>query len=456
MSQEIDVNPPVASEDHADNDNDQENIVSNEVDDNLVVPTSVSGAVDEQTTNEDGGPVPVDEETTNEDDNHVQDIAPSDDEEQELTFEEVPVSPVMQEKIKRIEAVLETSRDPKSLKQFALSEGGLVTDEIRRKVWPILVGIDAPSDTELPSQAELESHAEYQQVVLDVNRSLKRFPPGIPYEQRVALQDQLTRLILRVIIRYPHLRYYQGYHDVAVTFLLVVGESVAFKIMEKLSTTHLKDCMAATMEKTSYLLNYIYPLIQRLHPSLCDYLERSEVGTMFCLPWFLTWYGHNLNKYQDVVRLYDFFLASPPLTPLYLAAEIVVYRQDEIFAVDCDMPSIHSLLSQIPDDLPFEELLKKTSDLYLQYPPESIEAEVSERSRRESRPRRSVVPQRPLPPQQFSTLWRWLEWSGVVHQGAPRRKFTMLVVPVVTTLVVIYAYCKAAEAYTFDLVTSIR
>lgn len=46
-------------------------------------------------------------------------------------------------------------------------------------------------------------------MVLDVNRSLKRFPPGIPYEQRVALQDQLTVLILRVIMKYPHLKYYQ-------------------------------------------------------------------------------------------------------------------------------------------------------------------------------------------------------------------------------------------------------
>lgn len=46
-------------------------------------------------------------------------------------------------------------------------------------------------------------------VVLDVNRSLKRFPPGIPYARRVALQDQLTVLILRVIMRYPHLKYYQ-------------------------------------------------------------------------------------------------------------------------------------------------------------------------------------------------------------------------------------------------------
>lgn len=32
---------------------------------------------------------------------------------------------------------------------------------------------------------------------------------GIPYEQRVALQDQLTRLILRVMIKYPNLQYYQ-------------------------------------------------------------------------------------------------------------------------------------------------------------------------------------------------------------------------------------------------------
>ena len=58
---------------------------------------------------------------------------------------------------------------------------------------------------------------------MDVNRSLKRFPPGIGEEERPLLQDQLTRLIIRVIIKHPELHYYQGYHDVAITFLLVVG-----------------------------------------------------------------------------------------------------------------------------------------------------------------------------------------------------------------------------------------
>lgn len=79
---------------------------------------------------------------------------------------------------------------------------------------------------------------------------------------------------MRVIIKYPHLRYYQGYHDVAVTILLVVGEEAAFPIMEKLSTGHFSECMAETMEETSHLLNYIYPLLKRMHPTLYAYMER--------------------------------------------------------------------------------------------------------------------------------------------------------------------------------------
>lgn len=104
---------------------------------------------------------------------------------------------------------------------------------------------------------------------------------------------------------------------------------------------------------------------------------------MFCLPWFLTWFGHSLDRYQDVVRLYDHFLASPPLAPLYLASVLVAHRADEVLAVDCDMAAIHALLSHIPDTLPLEILLRDATDLYDRFPPESIEREVEERFRNE-------------------------------------------------------------------------
>lgn len=68
---------------------------------------------------------------------------------------------------------------------------------------------------------------------------------------------------------------------------------------------------------------------------------------MFCLPWFLTWYSHTLTKYEHVVRFYDYFLASPPLVPLYLIPIIVVHRQDQIFQTECDMANLHIVLSQV-------------------------------------------------------------------------------------------------------------
>lgn len=74
---------------------------------------------------------------------------------------------------------------------------------------------------------------------------------------------------------------------------------------------------------------------------------RSTVGTMFALPWYLTWFGHSLPYYRTVVRLFDYFLASTPLFPLYVAAAIVLHRVDEIFEQDCDMASLHCLLSNV-------------------------------------------------------------------------------------------------------------
>lgn len=84
-----------------------------------------------------------------------------------------------------------------------------ITDEIRKSAWPMLLELKHENMEPCPDETEFKSHIEFSQVVLDVNRSIKRFPPGIPYNQRVAMQDQLIRLILRVITRHPQLQYYQ-------------------------------------------------------------------------------------------------------------------------------------------------------------------------------------------------------------------------------------------------------
>jgi len=232
------------------------------------------------------------------------------------------------------------------------------------------------TDPAAPTDEEIRAHKEYNQVVLDVNRSLKRFPPGIGESERPALQEQLTRLIIRVIIAHPDLNYYQGYHDVAITFLLVVGEELGYQIMERLSVTHLREFMAPTMEETVHLLEFMYPLFRRRSGRLCNHLLKAEIGTIFALPWLITWFGHVLPDYSDVVRLYDFFLAQPPMMPIYMAASIVLYREEEILNTECEMSSVHGLLSQIPQDLPFEKLLVDSQVLYEEIPPHTIKDEV--------------------------------------------------------------------------------
>ncbi|TMW46744.1 hypothetical protein DOY81_008177 [Sarcophaga bullata] len=301
------------------------------------------------------------------------------DQPQELSFEKYPESREEQEKREHIEKLLKDGDgiiELKILRELARSNYGLVTDELRRKLWPQLAGVDVSCLGPAPKLNDLQTHPEYNQVVLDVNRSLKRFPPGIPYEQRIALQDQLTVLILRVINKYPNLRYYQGYHDVAVTFLLVVGEEVAFAVMEELSTNHFSECMQETMDATQKRLMFIWPIVNFENAKLFQFLQRSSVGTLFALPWYLTWFGHSLNSYKAVVRLYDYFLASPIYSPIFVTAAIILHRADDILAEECDMAMIHCLLSKLPDDLPFEELLKTSSKLYEKYSLTVIEKEV--------------------------------------------------------------------------------
>lgn len=63
--------------------------------------------------------------------------------------------------------------------------------------------------------------------------------------------------------------------------------------------------------------------------------------------------------------------------PIYFAAVIVLYREQEVLDCDCDMASVHHLLSQIPQDLPYETLISRAGDLFVQFPPSELAREAA-------------------------------------------------------------------------------
>ena len=54
------------------------------------------------------------------------------------------------------------------------------------------------------------------------------------------IQGQLERVILRLLAENPELHYYQGLHDVVLTFVLVTGEDLAYAIMSTLVHCHIR------------------------------------------------------------------------------------------------------------------------------------------------------------------------------------------------------------------------
>ena len=261
--------------------------------------------------------------------------------------------------------------DVKTLRKQAFSPGGFLTREYRRKAWPYLLNV---VDSKCVQPKNVREHSEYNQVCLDVYRSTGRFPHDMKEAERKKLQEQLVDLILSVLSLHPELHYYQGYHDVCVTFLLVCGAEEALPLVERLSTHHLRDFMDPTMQNTTNILNYLIPLLEKMKPELVRFILASEVDMVFAISWLITWFSYVLTEQSDIERLYDFFLSSHPLMPIYFAAQIVSENSEEIMNGECEMARVYKTLLDLArkTDLPLESLISKACDFYIQYPPSSL------------------------------------------------------------------------------------
>lgn len=70
---------------------------------------------------------------------------------------------------------------------------------------------------------------------------------------------------------------FQGYHDVAITLLLVCGDRASFPLLCRLSYgpgAPLAPFMQATLQPTQHLLNYMFPVIRRADDRLADCLDK--------------------------------------------------------------------------------------------------------------------------------------------------------------------------------------
>ncbi|XP_043288689.1 TBC1 domain family member 20 [Venturia canescens] len=281
------------------------------------------------------------------------------------------------DKMVAIKKVLQEEPLLNELRLLSCGKRGLVNDDTRRKVWPRLLGLDdeeaLKNDQILDITTTRVPDDVYQQILKDVARSGGHLAVGASEKELENFQSEMTQLICWVLHRHSRLNYYQGYNDIAATVLLVMGLQRSLQILERISLDFLERFMERTMEKVNQELFYIFALLHRIHPMLLVHLENVELFPHFALAEYTTWYAHKYAENRKLLhRLFDFFLGSPPLMPLYLSTVIVAHRDTEIFNTTPDMGHTHKVLCTLPDDLPFEKLLIDAKKLYDEYPPESI------------------------------------------------------------------------------------
>lgn len=237
-------------------------------------------------------------------------------------------------------------------------------------IGPLLLGL---GDTYEQSEGwrELPRHKDEDQVALDVNRAFIYYPSNLSAPQIEANKAALSDLIIAVLRRHPYLHYFQGYHDIAQVFLLVLGPESRAAAVARLSALRIRDFMLPTLAPALSQLHLIPEIIKRVSPELHRHLSRTQ--PFFALSGTLTMYAHDIQSYGDIARLFDVFLAREAVFSVYMFAAIVLNRKEELFETEADEPEmLHSILSKLPKPLNFEKLIDDTAQLMDDHPPETL------------------------------------------------------------------------------------
>lgn len=170
----------------------------------------------------------------------------------------------------------------------------------------------------------------------------------------------------------PLLHYFQGYHDIAQVFLLVLGGSEpAYSVMSRVSLLRIRDYMLATLSPATKHLQLIPHILRSADDELAAHL--GDTPPYFALSAVLTLYAHDMQEYTDIVRLYDFVLAHEPVMSLYLFTALIVHRREELLEIPRDEPDMLLFkLSKLPQPLDLQALIDTCLQIFGSCPPEQL------------------------------------------------------------------------------------
>ena len=266
------------------------------------------------------------------------------------------------------------SRNIFYLKQVAVSSEGLVSAEIRKAAWPLLLHAQKED-----WRVEDSSNHYSDLIEKDIERSLFGMDITDLYseEEREDKRKELSIIINSVIKKNPELHYSQGYNQICTVFYVTAGLDIGFILSQKCAKDMLRDCMRRSFEDgLIQQLHLIYQVLEaadilatRKLQALYSYDSEVDIPTI-AVPWIICWFSSCLNKYKDIARIFDFCLATHALAPVYLSVVVILSKKSELLECE-DNSELHTLYKNL-DDINVEKLCKDAFDLMMKVSPLEI------------------------------------------------------------------------------------
>jgi hypothetical protein len=215
--------------------------------------------------------------------------------------------------------------DFNALRQLSRQPGGFQNNEIRKVVWPVLLGVGEADVRKDFANLVDTSHRDVQQIDSDVDRSLWKQDVVLTWtqERREEERKKMTILINAVLSSNPSLHYYQGFHDVVSVFFLVLEDDpLAFSCLEALASDFILDNMRENFESVIEFMKLIFVVVEEIDQELHSYLLAAKAEPFFSISWLLTWFAHDISKLEDIARVYDAMLCSQPSYIVYLCSAV--------------------------------------------------------------------------------------------------------------------------------------
>ncbi|KAG1688043.1 hypothetical protein DVH05_004453 [Phytophthora capsici] len=262
----------------------------------------------------------------------------------------------------------------RQVRRLAITPKGLVSEEFRKELWPFLLGVDATvkNGQATTESGSVEAHRDAGQVEKDVERSLWHYDilQGLKDSERRVKRRALTQIIMDVLNANDELFYFQGYHDIVSVFLLTLGNSKAtLQAVQHVSNTYQREPMRPGFERVMATTRLLFPLLDAADEELFQHIRESGVEPFFALPWMITWFAHQLRRFEDVARLFDVFLVSHPLFSLYVSAGVLLTAREKILRCELDFGTMHGMLSNLPLTMDVEKVVARGLVLFHQLPP---------------------------------------------------------------------------------------